>query len=277
MLAPESILGRDLYHGKFPKYPRDRLYDTAPSFPSIGGGGASSSRPLFKDDVRETSAASSSRTRLNQTDPGPGIPSIRLSSPPKPRAATAPNSARNRRRARLVPPPKSKELFPAIAPGRGPARRQWHNDVGSWMKAHGKDQRRRLAKGEERELNTWFEMLDVDRSGSVEAEEIEALLTAVGINPSEKEIAGMFDSIGMPVTASLTHADFVRLMTLEGQGMFFKLMGKLGVPMNLLMLSYRRSLILDDLEHERWADVLEKIETSPTNQSSHDEVALPSI
>lgn len=145
------------------------------------------------------------------------------------------------------------------------------------MGAHGKLQRRELAKGEEKELDTWFYMLDVDKSGSVEAEEIEALLTAVGINPSEKEIAGMFESIGMPVTASLTQADFVRLMTLEGQGMFFQLMGKLGVPMNLLMLSYRRALILDDLEHERWLDVIDKVETSVTQgiEAPRSAVLLP--
>ena len=129
----------------------------------------------------------------------------------------------------------------------------WRCDVRRWLVARDKmpsdwgwDNR------EEQEMLTWFRALDVDNSGTVEEDELRALMEAMGVEVTQTQIARMFDSIGYSVDASLNKNDFVKLMMLHADtlsgGKFAKSgEGLFDANTRLMMLAYRRQRLLEDV------------------------------
>jgi hypothetical protein len=113
-----------------------------------------------------------------------------------------------------------------------------------------------LAGGNEREekmLSEWFASIDVDRSGTVEEDEIRALMRVMDVEVTSGQVARMFASIGEPVDASLTKHQFVRLMSLHAHTLWGSKYGSTGGGLfdantRLMMLAYRRSRLLEDVK-----------------------------
>ena len=129
----------------------------------------------------------------------------------------------------------------------------WRADVKRWMDDHGKATERELNKNDQQEAGAWFRALDMDKSGSVEEDEIRALMDALGVEATTKDLRRMFASIGKGLDAELTKQEFVRFMTLHGPF----LTGQKAQPgkdlfdanTRLMMLSYRRRTLLGE-----WGD-----------------------
>ena len=75
-----------------------------------------------------------------------------------------------------------------------------------------------LPAAEERQLIEWFQALDIDGSGSVEAEEIRALFQALGLHCTQGTINKLFASIQRNPHDELKIHDFVKMM--HGGGIF---------------------------------------------------------
>ena len=129
----------------------------------------------------------------------------------------------------------------------------WRADVKHWMDDRGKATERELNKNDQQEAGQWFTALDMDKSGSVEEEEIRALMDVLGVEATTKDLRRMFASIGKGLDAELTKQEFVRFMTLHGPF----LTGQKAQPgkdlfdanTRLMMLSYRRRTLLGE-----WGD-----------------------
>jgi len=141
--------------------------------------------------------------------------------------------------------------------GRKQIRHLWQCDVKRWLESRDKVFDWGLSESSEQELLVWFNALDVDGSGSVESDEIRALMDAMGVEVAEGSIMRMFASIGRTIDAKLNKADFVKLMTLHGAEICGGKLGKqhagvrggLAEDANtrLMFLAYRRQRILDDV------------------------------
>ena len=70
-------------------------------------------------------------------------------------------------------------------------RELWKTQVKDWLRAHDRGADWELPKCDEKVLFEWFEAIDIDRSGTVDAEEVRKLLAAnhVGSSPARKRVS----------------------------------------------------------------------------------------
>jgi hypothetical protein len=127
----------------------------------------------------------------------------------------------------------------------------WRAGVKNWMDDRGKAKERELNQSDQHEASAWFTALDMDKSGSVEEDEIRALMDALGVVATRKDLRRMFASIGKGLDAELTKQEFIRFMTLNGPfltGQKIQQPGKdlFDANTRLMMLSYRRRTLLGE-------------------------------
>ena len=130
----------------------------------------------------------------------------------------------------------------------------WRADVKNWMDDRGKAKERELNQNDQREASAWFTALDKNKSGSVEEDEIRALMDYLGVEATTKDLRRMFASIGKSLDAELTKQEFVRFMTLNGPFLTGQKVHQPGKDLfdantRLMMLSYRRRTLLGE-----WGD-----------------------
>ena len=82
----------------------------------------------------------------------------------------------------------------------------WRGEVMRWLESIGGDTNKfkKLSLRDKNELTAWFNALDMDGSGSVEEDEINALMDAMGVPCSRKLLVQLFASIDKPIDAELT-------------------------------------------------------------------------
>ena len=97
----------------------------------------------------------------------------------------------------------------------------WTASVKDWLRAHDRGADWELPKADEKVLFEWFEAIDIDRSGSVDAEEIRALLAANQSGCSPARIEALFRIAGKQPHDELGRNDFVKLMHLGGAATLF--------------------------------------------------------
>ena len=78
---------------------------------------------------------------------------------------------------------------------RASQRRLWKREVKLWLRKHDRGSDWELPAAEERQLVSWFNALDLDGSGTVEEEEIRALLQASGARCSPSVLRKMFATV----------------------------------------------------------------------------------
>ncbi|KAL1526548.1 hypothetical protein AB1Y20_015256 [Prymnesium parvum] len=158
---------------------------------------------------------------------------------------------------------KEREPLPALRPPRPPkdpspahVRKVWRAGVKNWLDNHSTRVDLRTSAQKERqaaELTAWFYALDVDSSGSIEEHEIRKFFQAMGMRVSKKQLVETFQSIGKDINAELTMNEFVRLMTRDPERLRVssdqgETWGMFDPRTRLLMLSYRRQRVLQDVE-----------------------------
>ena len=147
---------------------------------------------------------------------------------------------------------------------RRASRRLWRSDVKHWCVVQERAVNFGHNEKEEQELAEWFRALDVDRSGTVEAPEVRALMEAMGVEPKPRQMMNMFASIGKDANAALSKPEFIRLMTqnagaLAGASEFAGggneggaspggSRGLLDPNTRLMMIAYRRQRLLEDVQ-----------------------------
>jgi hypothetical protein len=133
-------------------------------------------------------------------------------------------------------------------------RKLWRTDIKHWCES--KDRSIDWGRGEkeEQELAEWFSMVDVDQGGSLEEDEIRALMDAMGVTINHSDLVKLFGSVGKSVNGSLSKNDFVRLMTgdemtdlMAGSTFASSSGGLFDVNTRLMMLAYRRQRLLKDI------------------------------
>lgn len=100
----------------------------------------------------------------------------------------------------------------------------WKTSVRDWMQVHDVNSAPadwELPKADERVLLEWFDAIDIDRSGDVDASEIRALLASNRIGCSPARLEHLFSKIGKNVDQGLTLHDFVKLMHSGGGAALF--------------------------------------------------------
>ena len=100
----------------------------------------------------------------------------------------------------------------------------WKSDVRSWMRYHNCSAASRdweLPRADEKVLLEWFDAIDVDRNGDVDADEIKALLHANGIGCSAARLEALFSAAGKNINEGLNLHDFVRVMHHGGAAALF--------------------------------------------------------
>lgn len=139
-------------------------------------------------------------------------------------------------------------------------RRLWRTEMKNWMANSGKAREEECSKQDEEELGAWFKALDIDHSGSIEEVELRALMDAAGVQATRKQLKAMFASIGKDsVDACLTRPEFIRLMTIHGEALTGQAVrggqdfrrGLFDANTRLMMLSYRRQRLLDEIKDPR--------------------------
>lgn len=83
-------------------------------------------------------------------------------------------------------------------------RQLWKTDVKRWCEVQDKQIEWGYSPREEAELNEWFTTLDINQSGTVEDNEIRALMEAIGVEVSPLRLKQMFAAINKPVNTRLT-------------------------------------------------------------------------
>ena len=89
---------------------------------------------------------------------------------------------------------------------RQQARLLWRSEVKGWLEAHDRvvDWAWKNPR-EQEELSLFFTALDVDNSGTVEEDEIRAMMAALGVKDiNAHQLGRMFASVGKDVSASLS-------------------------------------------------------------------------
>ena len=140
-----------------------------------------------------------------------------LADPQKAAAAAAQLHVRRRRQQLKIKDgssPSKKELLAA-------EKELWTASVKDWLRAHDRGADWELPKADEKVLFEWFEAIDIDRSGSVDAEEIRALLAANQSGCSPARIEALFRIAGKQPHDELGRHDFVKLMHLGGAATLF--------------------------------------------------------
>lgn len=178
-----------------------------------------------------------------------------------------------RRRERRDASPSKRDLHEAN-------RELWTASVKDWLRQHDRGADWELPKADEKVLFEWFEAIDIDRSGTVDASEISALLAANRSGCSPARIEALFRIAGKQPHDELGLHDFVKLMHLGGAATLFAReyqpgdevdddpYGYLGTPAvggaddegvqsstlsesrssgDLAVLAYRRQRVLNDL------------------------------
>lgn len=100
----------------------------------------------------------------------------------------------------------------------------WKTSVRDWMQVHDVKSAAadwELPKADERVLLEWFDAIDIDRSGDVDADEIRALLASNQIGCSPARLEALFHAVGKRVDEGLTLHDFVKLMHVGGGAALF--------------------------------------------------------
>jgi len=102
-------------------------------------------------------------------------------------------------------------------------------------------------------FGSFFQAIDIDKSGTVEEDEIRTLISITGRTITSTQMRRMFASIGLAVDAKLTKSDFVKLMRQHGVSLmgshFSGGEGRNGIfdsNTRLMMLTYRRQQLLRD-------------------------------
>ena len=99
----------------------------------------------------------------------------------------------------------SREVRPGMPPARtreqsdASRRAMWKSTVRQWMRQHDCASAAReweLPRADERVLLEWFDAIDVDRNGAVDAEEIRSLLGANLVGCSPARLESLFQSAG---------------------------------------------------------------------------------
>jgi len=133
-------------------------------------------------------------------------------------------------------------------------RQLWMSDVRHWCEQQGHHiQGWGWDQKEEEEFAEWFSALDIDRSGSIEENEIRALMQAVGLTLVPGQMKAMFATVGKQPHESLSEREFVRFMmanmSVLAGSTFASTTGQLfDANTRLLMFAYRRSRLLEDLK-----------------------------
>ena len=124
----------------------------------------------------------------------------------------------------------SREVRPGMPPARtreqsdASRRAMWKSTVRQWMRQHDCASAAReweLPRADERVLLEWFDAIDVDRNGAVDAEEIRSLLGANLVGCSPARLESLFQSAGKRVDQGLSLHDFVKLMHHGGAAALF--------------------------------------------------------
>ena len=173
------------------------------------------------------------------------------SATPSPRATASP------RRLPHLPPTPAGEVRRRKNPRtRQQARLLWRSEVKGWLEAHDRvvDWAWKNPR-EQEELSLFFTALDVDNSGTVEEDEIRAMMAALGVKDiNAHQLGRMFASVGKDVSASLSKPEFVQLMSLHSDSLTGLKKGEVdrrtgglfNANVKLMMLAYRRNRLLED-------------------------------
>ena len=78
-----------------------------------------------------------------------------------------------------------------------------------------------LPRADEKVLLEWFDAIDVDRDGEVDADEIRALLAANLVGCSAARLEALFTAAGKRVDQGLNLHDFVKVMHHGGAASLF--------------------------------------------------------
>lgn len=88
----------------------------------------------------------------------------------------------------------------------------WTVSVKDWLEQHDRGADWDLPEKDELLLERWFNALDVDKSGSVDASEVHKLLQGSGVRISRADIVARFARIGRGANDELDKHSFMRLM-----------------------------------------------------------------
>ena len=129
-----------------------------------------------------------------------------------------------------APAPSPKPLLrrknpPMTAAQRSASQRAiWKNSVRSWLiskDVKSATQDWEIPRADEKILLEWFDAIDIDRNGSVDAAEIRALLAANLVACSPARLEALFQAAGKRVDQELTMHDFVKVMHRGGTAALF--------------------------------------------------------
>ena len=136
-------------------------------------------------------------------------------------------------------------------------RKLWRSDVKHWCETQDKavDLVQRNQK-QEAMIDEWFNALDMDRSGTVEEDEVAALMNAMGVDPDPKVIKLMFEAIGRPITAQLTRQEFIKFVTANSSRLTNQTFastdggskGMFDSNTQLMMMAYRRQRLIEEVQ-----------------------------
>jgi len=209
---------------------------------------------------------------LSQTVASPRLPKIDGK-------ATAPRPLSKIEGPRMIAPPRASpramaaDAVAALSPRLRPKRRQvppevraaqlhlWQSEVKHWCELTARNiQGSGWAGKEEEDFSEWFTALDIDMSGTIEDNEIRALMTALGLTPEPGQIRAMFAAVDKTPDESLSRGDFVRFMMANMAVLKKSVNGHdsssdapssanrlFDANTRLMMLAYRRSRLLEDI------------------------------
>lgn len=161
--------------------------------------------------ISRSSSSDLSRKAL----PGPRSRNDLLPDPQKAAAAAALNKS-------LRPPARASSSREGWTTAAQAKRELWKASVKDWLRQHDRGADWELPKADEKVLFEWFEAIDIDKSGSVDAEEIKALLTANHSDFPAARIDALWGIVGKQPHQELALHDFVQLMHRGGAAALFE-------------------------------------------------------
>ena len=128
--------------------------------------------------------------------------------------------------SRLTRPQSRPRHLQPLKPEERAKRNQalWKSSIREWMRIHDVRSASRsweLPHEDEKVLFEWFDAIDVDRNGDVDADEIRALLAANKIGCSPARLEEIFNAAGKNLSQGLALHDFVRGMHSGGAAALF--------------------------------------------------------